>query len=888
VLKDLLAQLSSEDQVSWAIERVKQSTEMSELDKNLQIYQMLVSSGKSADASAYLAAAAKLSPEHPMVLEQQFIRAIESKDMDGARKLTEAAAKVNADNVKGATFQARMLSSTGQHAEAVTILEQAISRGGAGPELNRLLGRVQVMAGKPQDAIAAFQRAVEARPNDTLCNIDLLNCYIRAGRNEDALKFAKEVERYSGDNPMFRELYTTLEAQVGDKLLAIQRRERQAKIDPKDRRNLLSLAGLYIDQKNWREALTAIESSRAIGDGLDVAATRAQWHWQQGQIPEAKGVFEQFVSSQTGPANLMSSLAYASFLIQNGETEAGLGVLTAARDKQDPKQLEVDRALVDVYMFKNMYVEGAAACKRIIDSGVEGVSTYRQRYAECLIRTQDFEGAFRELDSLSPSGSEDMVTLLLKAEAKGGMKDVAGERKLLDEAVVRFPTEAIVFQRRGQVLLNQPGFESDAKADFDAALRLQPNNWETMRLRATSMVALNDINGAIREFREAIRVNPQNNEMIYGLVSDLLRLKRFDDAALVAEENFARRKSDLPFALKLAELFSRADQHAQAISLGRAALDLDKDRTDPVVQPLLDSMLRASPPLLRDAEALLNQVGQARLEKNPGFLMAMAKIRILQGRMQDADRMAIAAVGLLDPKKPNQMILWFNDIRQVQPDSKKVVLFLDNIAGQGVTTEAKEWLEFLKSNILVNEVATTPQGLEILENLSKTATLPIVNQLAFRTTGSVQYNLGAYEEAAKAWEATLAKYPEDYESMNNLAYCYLKRLNKPQDALKHAALAAKGLPNSADVLDTLGLAQQASGDLDSAERTFRRAALLVENVQSDVTVCVHLASLLYDRNKLEEAREFLARAKAAQESNPDELTDEIKVELEALIKKVGS
>ena len=516
------------------------------------------------------------------------------------------------------------------------------------------------------------------------------------------------------------------------------------------------------------------------------------------------------------------------------------------------------------------------AARRVVDAGIDADGTYRKRLAESLIREKKFAEAEAELNQLGRAGEADMIATLLMADAKSGLGDDRAARTLLDSAVARFQAEPTVFIKRGQSLLSDPSRARDALADFNAALRLKPDSWQALRLRAAAFVALNDINSALADLRAAVKLAPENDELVLGLVNDLIRMNRVEEASAIADDVTKVRASDFGIMTTLGDLFGRYEQWAVASRLFAKAFALDSQ--DAITQRYLESLLSSTPPEIARAESVLTGL-EARVGSTPGFLMAYARVRNGQSRFAEADRFAIEAVKLLRPDNPGLMLAWFNDVQKVQGDPVKLVKFLDSVSAAGV---GGDWMGFFKAGVLSSDTATLEEGLTILRSLSTATKIEAVKQLAFRQLGNALFNTGRNEEAAKAWADSLAAFPNDYESANNLAYVYLKFLNRPQDALPLAEKAAAAITNSAEVLDTLGLAQAATGKADDAIATFRRAWLLANTEQAKATVGIHLLRVYNDAQRTPDAKELVRSlddlfAQAAAAINP-----ELKTEFDSL------
>jgi len=879
-LKNYLIIVNNPDPVKQGEALIDADTRLNDLERAIAKFQMYQNNGRREPAAEQLNLAIAAAPDDPRVIELQFMRSLEIQDFASAQVAVDRAVAANLDKVGGAAFRARLMSARGQPNEGIVVLEQAIGKGGAAPELWRLMGRIQNSAGRQADAVRSFREAVTLRPGDIPTVIDLVQTLVSAGRGVEALETCKEFEKFAGGDAAFLETYLVLEARHGDKAKAIERRRRIAKSSPDNRRNAMELAALLTDEKQFDDAKKLIDTIRTTRDGVDVAGLDASWYWTQGRRDEGKAVFEALLDKPLGgePAGVGPYLTYAGFLADRGFIEDAVAVLKRARPKQDPKIVEADRALSDLYFFANDFPAAGAAARRVADAGSDDKGIYRQRLAESLNREGKFAEAEKELNSISAGKEPEMITMLLLAESKAGQGDSKAARTLLDTAVARHQTEANVFIKRGQFLLSQEGRGRDALADFAAAVRLQPDSWQALRLRAAAYVALGDVNAALADLRSAVKIAPGNDELVLGLVSDLIRSEKYDEASAVADEVLAVRKTDANLMRIFGDLFARYRRWPAAARLHGLAFELDKQ--DGIAQRYLDSLLSKSPPDIARAESVLSELDEARIAKTPGFLMAFARVRSLQGRLPEADRFAIEGVKILDPTNPQLMIAWFNDVQKLQSDPAKIIRFLDAVTDARI---APDWMAFFKAGVLTADPSTSEKGMIILADLVKSSPIEAVKKLSYRQQGNTFFAAGKNAEAAKVWEEAVTAYDNDFESANNLAYVYVKFLNRPNDALPLARRAAAGIPNSADVLDTLGLAEHGSGLSTDAIATLKRAWLLADSAQSRMTVGTHLARIFGETKQIDEAKDLIRTLDdLLSRVGPDEITPEIKADFAAV------
>jgi tetratricopeptide (TPR) repeat protein len=132
------------------------------------------------------------------------------------------------------------------------------------------------------------------------------------------------------------------------------------------------------------------------------------------------------------------------------------------------------------------------------------------------------------------------------------------------------------------------------------------------------------------------------------------------------------------------------------------------------------------------------------------------------------------------------------------------------------------------------------------------------------TNAVAAYNRGDNEEAAKGFEAAIAKAPELPEIRVNLALAYL-RLNRIPDAVAQLEKAASMAPNEPRVLFQLGGAYIDMKDFDKAIAAFEKG-LATPEVGNDPVVYearLSLASLYFSKGKVDEAKTMYEQALAA-------------------------
>jgi tetratricopeptide (TPR) repeat protein len=121
---------------------------------------------------------------------------------------------------------------------------------------------------------------------------------------------------------------------------------------------------------------------------------------------------------------------------------------------------------------------------------------------------------------------------------------------------------------------------------------------------------------------------------------------------------------------------------------------------------------------------------------------------------------------------------------------------------------------------------------------------------------------GQPEKAMAIYEKALAADPYRWAAANNLAFLMADNPASATDldrALELAQQAQRQRPEDPVVLDTLGWVHYKRGDMESATALLTHA---VEKAPDNGALNYHLGQVLFDSNRLEDAREKLEAAMA--------------------------
>ncbi len=875
-LRRMAEAMTGDDPVEVFASLIDQS-DRPQVRKHVAKYQIYMSHGRTEQADVEIGLAAALEPEDATIVEIQFMRALVARNVNEARRLAEIATRINADRVDGLTFRARLESLEGNGDAALVTLTEASRRNPMSASVWRLLARQQLAMGQSQAALGSYTRALEIRPNDVPIILEHLRVMIQMERLNEALDAARRAEAYARGEEDFVELLLDLEAAVGNRAIALERREALLRQKPEDRRNRQALAGLYIDAGRWNEAKALLDALRTEGDDRTLVTLQARWHADQGDIEAARRAFVDFIVDLPLESRLEGYLALGQFMMQRGHTDTALRAFDQAREHQSPGEMEADKALANALLLARRSDDAAEVYKRIIDAGADEGGVYRKRYAEALTRAGRLEEAESLLATI-PDAETDYQIVLLRAEVMLERGQAAQARQVLERAVSRWPDEAMIYLKRAQALAIEPALQRDALADLDRALQLRPDFWQAMRVRAQLLMQQDRTDEALRDLRDAIRVNPALDELRAALIAELLRLNRLEEAMGVAEEAFRSRPNDLPLRVSAAEQFVRANALGQAAQIYRNALA----RSGEVVlaQRLLEILLAQQPPALAEAEQVLGE-HRALVEGDAGLLLARARVLSERAQLAGARRDALRALTLLD-RQPDLMVTWYSNVRNIFKNDSDLFGFLDEVARQ---PGLMDWATLFRARAVLADSRQSAEGLRLLDALLARNPEAPLRFAALRARAGVLYDAGRYQDALGAWEQALQMDPGNWQLKNNLAFTLAKHLNRPAEALPYAQEAVRSAQGNPDVMDTLGLTLLALGRSEEAAQVLQQARQFAAGTPAIAAVSIHLALARLDLGDKDGARELVRELQSLLDQGL-KLNDQYHRELQDLIEWV--
>lgn len=566
------------------------SSEGTPLAKAIEKCSTYVRFSRFDEAKQALADAEKLDANDARVIEYGFLLALREKDYERARGYASRAAEKNVDQLGGLTYQGRLELAQAKYRDAVATFKKATDRIPERPELWRFYGQAQTLVGDIDGALKSFERAIVGRPNDIQIAKDYARALITVGRLSDALVVISPdtgVLRFGGGDDEAYNMWLNLEAQVGNRQLAIEKRRIVYKHNPKNIDNAMMFADLLITndtqgednaaeiaKANKVEAAKVIEEVRQLKDvdPITIVNLEAKLLAESDNLEGASKKFRDYVDAipqdkrSFGPYGV-----WARFLTARSADDEAEKVLTEAIKYQSPQHHEAERQLGD--LFFDIYMRGTSAArsrrengqseiadeyetrarqflekardmyKTAIDAGADSRQdgfTLSKRLAETYSRLGEHKKAEEMVQAMMSrvpaeereKFAQDRELLLLRAQFAINAGDRRLARQIYDQAVEAYPTDPQPFLRRAVFLEGEPEDAglTDALADLDRVHQLRPSMIEAWNLRFEWYRNRGRLDDAYTQLRKGIDANKANNDLKKFLVQNLMADGKYEDA----------------------------------------------------------------------------------------------------------------------------------------------------------------------------------------------------------------------------------------------------------------------------------------------------------------------------------------------------------------------
>ncbi len=853
-------------------------TDRPEIDKKISIANVYIQRDRTEDLDALLADLVQTAGDDRRVLELSFTHAIRKDDIATAQALADQAAEQNTDSVRGLTYKARIESYKGDHEQAVRTLAQASALGTADASVFRMLAMEQRMIGQVDLAAESFQRALDIRPDDVSTIYEYIATLTRAGRFEQALDVARARQNFGSSDARFNNLWLMLEANYGGdegREFAIRQRERMLEMNATDKSNTLELARMYVASKRWDDAKTLIDSLRASGDRLAYVELEATWNADQGRIGRdsglalARDVYIDYISSLGDEVTDAPFISLARFMLGRGRPDLATQAASEAVRLEDPETMEGSKLFGDLQMTINQFAAAAEAYERVVAKNADPDNSYRAKLIESYLRLRKHDEALAQLDSLPEKDQGAKIAMLQRAEILSGLNRIDDARSVLNDAVAKYSDDPIVFIKRAESMIGEPELMTDLLSDVDQALKINGNDWRAYRVRAAAFFAADRRSDAMRDLQNAVRINPNLDNALFGVLNELVNDNRPGEALDLAKEILERRSSDAPLMAQIGHIFAARKDWNRAAEIYGMAWEKRRSPSDGAVY--IDALVRKSPPDTDTANAVINDLGELAggVDKSAGLLAAQALVLDARGRSDFAIQQLTKAFDL-SVDDDTKLIGWYSNVSRFfdEKTAEEEIAYLDSIRRRKDIKQVQAWIDLFTAQRLSRDKFDTDRARALLETLITNSENPQLQRFAFQTYGSMLFSIEDYTGAQNIWMRGTELFADDWEMNNNIAYVLSEKLGKSEEALKYIEAVVDTDITRSEPYETAARIYTRLGQYDKATEMIKTGTRYALSVDARVTMIIADARLKLALGDTESARSQVLNAKSVLRSLP--------------------
>ena len=740
--------------------------------------------------------------------------------------------------------EVRALQEAAQFDASIAPLRKLIAEDPAHPEANLRLGIALQQTGRPSLAVWPLQKASLSDEHGVQAGLLLASTLAASQSFEEAIRaYGRVLER---DPDSTSALFGKGQAQlsIGQPAAALETSEKLLLILPDDQlgASLKGAALIDLDRSDEAEAVWKGVVDRAINgnnptDAARKCAALGVFYRSQNDAENARETFSRCILDY--PLNHQLLQHASEFFLVYEEYDAAVDIWQSAIEAA-PEDLTIRVRLAEILAS----IDRTNQALKVLQESVELFdSAEAWRHLAGFLRVQgDLKAAREALEesmersrSVAPSLRFTLADLLIE---EGNYERALSIAESLEEPSYR----AMI---RGAILLQQ-GDAAAALELLDSGLRLYPNNAGARYLAGQAALATGEVERAMAEFREAIRVSETETDAALRLAEFYFREGEYLNAIGFADRHIAKR----PYVDPTAHIIS-ARSSIIAGNYERAEGTLSNLRLRAPTQPASFLEFAELKRITEGPEAALEILLQADFDltepANSAMLRAIAQDSLALGK--EASALALVDKALAaHPDLPD-----FHDLRgrvllslgrQAEADAAfSAALDLDSEFPPSLEARGSQ---ALWSGDLANALGYFEQAAQAEPSNAQYVYLQ----------AQIRYMQSASERAESLFRRALELDPGHVGANNDLAWLLASQDRELDAASDHAARAVQ-LDMNADTLDTLGFVRLQAGDPKAATEVFRKA---LEHRPDSPSIKFRLGLALSASGENEAAREMFQKA----------------------------
>jgi len=607
-------------------------------------------------------------------------------------------------------------------------------------------------------------------------------------------------------------------------------------------------------------------------------------HRIEGQLAllqkDAAGAVKQFeLATRAKPGQTDLSLAYFQALLSNQQAPEAekMGLAVIEKNKTFAPMYDL---LYVYYMRAQRVPDAERILQRKVENNPQNGGYLVELAAHYLFtkQTDQVDGVIQRLSNEKqfPEGhllAGDFLYFRARDFDRARAQYEAGEKAS--------PRDKVLYQKRLVELLSSTGRNQDANQLLATILKESPNDSDAVAMRAALMLVTGDlkqINQAVNDLQSLVAKTPDNHLLRFNLARAYVAKNDMDQARLQLEAAIKTRPDFILARDMLSRIYLNKGDYSKALKEADDTIALNKND--------LPARLNRSSALMGigDAQKARQEI-DAVLAIAPNNPDARYQAGYLAWSEKDYKRAQQVFDDLYkaNPKDARGMIGLVETMASQNRMDDAIKLLQDSIARQSERRDFRLALANLyvrdlryddAVNILQSLLKTEPKSADLLLRLAETQrrkgdvnaaieTFRLASQAApadprpLLQLGLLMDGTGRRDQAKPIYEQILKIQPDHPIALNNLAFIKAEEGQDLDEALTMAQRARQGLPNSPDVMDTLGWIYLKKNLSDDAIRTFKQ---LVTSAPNSASYHYHYGMALLQKGDKPSAKKELETA----------------------------
>ncbi len=682
----------------------------------------------------------------------------------------------------------------------------------------------------------------------TVCSIALTGCggssdvaslIEKAESHVDAGEFAaaeivlKNALREDQKNPQALALVGEIYTKQGRLRDAFQVLTAVKQLNPNDAASLASLASIELAAGMREEALTdarkALELDPSHNEAPILIAELAS---------DAAGAKQtkEWLDSLAPTASIHAAIGSLELKTQN--TEAASKRFEQAIEA-DPNSAMGFAGRFQILLSQKKQEEAMIAFAKAAEVA-DARSGIRLRYIQYLQQSQGDEAAKAAYDEVLAVAPDYLPALSQAAELAAKMSDPETSKKLVESALKLDPIDPTAMRVKGTLLVLEEKVD-EAITQLEKTLELYPEDVKANYQIALAYLAKRDLGKAQSRLARVVQRVPNHLEANALLSTIQVQEEDFSGAIITLEKFLKASPDSLQGYLLLAEVYNRKGDNEAAVAIYNQLEDAQPEN------PQLD-YLSGVAHLQGQNRSGARTAFESALADNPLHLQSVEQLTALDMGENNFDA-ALARINQTIEASPDTSVLYTirAQILQSKGDTAGAIESFEKSIELDANNRTARTLYSRLLRSLGDTDEAFAQSQAILESNPEDIG-------AMTTIASIHEAGNRFGDAVEAYEKMLTINDSYLPALNNLAYLYSTKFDKPERAFELAQKAREQSPTSPYTADTLGWIVYKRADYPWALSLLQDS---YNKLKGNAEVAYHLGSAHYQLGHRESAIRIL-------------------------------